>query len=212
MSNLSFDQAARLVSFLDRVEADVYPEELSEPHMEITRRAFERLRGHLQLGPATRVLDVGCGQGPAFPLFHSVTQHVVGVTLSEVDVEACRAQGYDVRRMDQSFLAFENESFDVIWARHVVEHSIMPLFTLHGFRAAAKPGGILYLEVPAPDTDCHHENNPNHYSVLTKSSWRSLLGRSGFSVIEDVAYRFVVPAGNDCYWGFFCRAVGGCLP
>lgn len=27
-------------------------------------------------------------------------------------------------------------------------------------------GGMLYLEVPAPEIPCRHESNPNPYSVL----------------------------------------------
>jgi hypothetical protein len=63
----------------------------------------------------------------------------------------------------------------------------------------------LYLEVPAPDTDCHHEINPNHYSVLTRSSWRAHIIRSGFEIAEELTLSFQVIAGNDEYWGFFCK-------
>ena len=81
----------------------------------------------------------------------------------------------------------------------------MPLFTLEGFSTIPKPGGVLYLEAPAPETCFHHERNPNHYSVLPKGCWQALLEQSGFRVLEDVDYSFAVPAGADIYWGFYCR-------
>ncbi len=193
-----------LNSFLDRIEADVYPEAPSQIHADITGVALERLMQLFPLTPGMRVLDVGCGQGPALEFFRKCQTDYLGVTLSDEDVEACRVKGFNVERMDQSFLRLPDQSQDLVWARHVIEHSIFPLFTLHGFNRVIRPPGMLYLEVPAPETSCHHEQNPNHYSVLSKSNWRSLLERSGFKVIADVDYSFDVIAGSDLYWGFYC--------
>lgn len=81
----------------------------------------------------------------------------------------------------------------------------MPFFTLFGFAAILQEGGFLYLEVPAPDTACHHEMNVNHYSVLTKSSWKSLLQRCGFSILWENDFEFKVPAGPDAYLMFVCQ-------
>jgi hypothetical protein len=33
-------------------------------------------------------------------------------------------------QMDQSFFDFPDATFDPIWARHIVEHGYLPLFTL----------------------------------------------------------------------------------
>lgn len=127
-----------------------------------------------------------------------------GVTLNDTDLAACRAQGFDVRKMDQSFLEFGDGSFDVVWARHVVEHSIMPYYTLVEFRRVLRPGGFLYLEVPGV-TAVKHEHNRNHYSVLGQEMWLALLERSGFSVRERMSYFLKVADGMaDEYWGFFC--------
>jgi SAM-dependent methyltransferase len=139
--------------------------------------------------------------------FQSVNADYLGVTLSEEDIIKCRAAGFKVEKMDQSFLTLPDESQDLVWARHVIEHSIFPLFTLEGFRRVLRTGGVLYLEAPAPETPSRHETNCNHYSVLSKGGWRTLLARSGFEIIADVDYAFDVPVGPDTYWGFFCRKV-----
>jgi len=193
----------RLEHFLDKLAADVYPEIPSELHSEITLKALQKLEEFLPLQEGMKVLDVGCGQGPALEYFRSRRTDYLGVTLGEEDIVACRAKGYRVEKMDQSFLAVDNNSQDLLWARHVIEHSVFPLFTLHEFNRVLRPGGLLYLEVPAPETSCHHERNPNHYSVLTRGGWCSLLERSGFRIITDGEYNFVVPAGPDTYWGFY---------
>jgi SAM-dependent methyltransferase len=195
----------RLATFLQQRETEIYPEPLSPLHMQITLKAFEHL---LELHPLPRwskVLDVGCGQGAALRLFTERGIIPVGITLGELDLDACRGQGFVVNRMDQSFLDFDDGTFDIVWARHVLEHSLFPFYTLHEFRRVLKLGGLMYMEVPLPDTDCHHERNVNHYSVLSPSAWLSLLERNGFEVIESVSYRFTVQAGDDEYVGFYCQ-------
>jgi len=195
----------RLNDFLQIIEAQVYPETTSQLHEDVTRDALQRLRERYPLAPHGLILDIGCGQGPALRHFDTWGMRAVGVTLSDEDVAACKSQGFTVAKMDQSFLDFDNGVFDLVWARHVLEHSIFPLFTLAEYNRVMKPGAILYVEVPAPDTDCHHERNPNHYSLFSLPVWHQLLLRSGFTVEEEMRYNFKVIAGDDEYWGFYCK-------
>jgi Methylase involved in ubiquinone/menaquinone biosynthesis len=150
------------------------------------------------------VLDVGCGQGAALELFTALGLNAIGVTLGP-DVEICRRKGFDVFEMDQNFMDFPDSSFDLLWCRHVLEHSIAPLFTLFEYRRVTKPGGLVYVEVPAPDTSAHHQRNPNHYSVLPMSSWLSLFARAGFTVEHANELRFTVRCGPDIYWSSLLR-------
>jgi SAM-dependent methyltransferase len=196
----------KLAAFLDHRSSETYPEIPAEPHITITRQMVERI-ATAGLPPGAKVLDVGCGQGIALDLFHRRGFSPLGITLNATDAEACRARGFSVREMDQSFLDFEAEKFDLVWCRHCLEHSIFPYFTLTGFRDVLRPGGLLYVEVPAPDTACRHQTNRNHYSVLGKSMWIELLTRSGFQVVDVTDIQFTVPAGPDVYWAFIGRRV-----
>jgi len=195
---------ARLEMFIEQLKSDVYPELPAEPHLTITAQMIERLLTKTGIAAGQRVLDVGCGQGLAMRRFLAAGLQPVGIALGE-DVRICRQEGLDVRAMDQSFLDFDDGSFDIVWCRHALEHSLFPYFTLSEFRRVLKESGILYVEVPAPDTDCHHERNPNHYSVLGKSMWGSLFERAGFVVEEELDINFTVPAGPDLYWSFFLK-------
>ena len=198
-------QLARLVSFIDRIESETYPESPSYIHSEITGKAVDILISEYHIPQNARILDIGCGQGPALNLFRDKGfQSTVGITLNDEDVYVCQKNGHDVRKMDQSFLEFPDGSFDLVWARHVIEHSIFPYFTLAEFARVLTSGGMLYLEVPAPETPCRHETNQNHYSVLGRGVWRSLLSRCGFVLCDDVSYKFPTPVGPDEYWGFIC--------
>jgi ubiquinone/menaquinone biosynthesis C-methylase UbiE len=194
----------RFDEFLSRLAKEVYPEQPSQLHTSLTRNMVQDLHASGQLRPGMRVLDVGCGQGIALEQFQALGLDAVGITLGE-DVAVCRAKGYAVLEMDQSFMTFGENEFDVLWARHVLEHSVVPLFTLSEYWRVLKPGGLLYVEVPAPETSARHETNPNHYSMLPLSPWLQLFTRSGFEIERQMVTNFTVQCGPDTYWSFHLR-------
>ena len=114
-------------------------------------------------------------------------------------------KGFDVREMDQSFLDFADQMFDLIWCRHCLEHSVMPFFTLSQLVRVLKPLGGLYVEVPAPDTVAAHQTNKNHYSTLPASAWAQLILRSGVDPIRHLEIPLQIPIGVDRYWAFWGR-------
>jgi len=197
----SFD---RFEQFLSALVGDVYPEVPSEPHLSITRMMIDGLVQDGLIRAGHSVLDIGCGQGLALEQFRAHGLVATGITLGS-DAQVCRDKGFVAHEMDQNFMDFAAGSFDLLWCRHVLEHSVMPLFTLAEYRRVCRPGGLIYIEVPAPDTSAHHELNPNHYSVLPISSWTHLFERTGLTIERSVALNFTVPCGPDSYWSFLLR-------
>ena len=192
----------RLKAFMERIKDDTYPEPLSDLHLSITERMISSLVSKYSLPENSKVLDVGCGQGVAMEGFKTRGFSPVGITLNEEDLLVCRQKGYDVYEMDQSFLDFNDEEFDLVWCRHCLEHSIFPYYTLGELFRVLKHGGYLYIEVPAPDTSCKHQTNKNHYSVLGKNMWIELIKRTGFEILDALDFKFNVIAGPDVYWAF----------
>jgi len=191
----------RLDAFLQKLRGDIYPEPPSAVHTAISRQMFAELVKAHPLPAGAKALDVGCGQGVALEMFREAGLDPLGVTLGP-DVEACRAKGLNVLEMDFAFLDFDDEAFDLVWCRHAIEHSVFPFFTLAELTRVLKPGGVLYLEVPAPDTSCRHQTNPNHYSVLGKSMWLELIRRLGFAQSQVLDLNFQTGMGPDTYWAF----------
>jgi SAM-dependent methyltransferase len=206
---LAAPQITRFEQFLEKIKGETYPETPSGLHDEITSLMLDRLWTHCTLPTGSKVLDVGCGQGVALKRFVAQGFDATGVTLNAADVAECQRQGYRVLEMDQSFLDFPDEEFDLIWCRHCLEHSVFPYLTLSEFNRVLKPGGWLYVEVPAPDTSCQHQSNRNHYSVLGKSMLTNLILRSGFRVVDVADINFSVLAGPDTYWSFIQQKIVG---
>ena len=174
----------RFITFLQNInDQDVYEEKASESHNQIMIAFINQLVMFLPKGGS--VLDVGCGYGFALEEFIKRGFKPVGITIGREDYNVCKEKGLDVEIMDQSFLTFKENMFDLVWCRHCLEHSIMPFFTLSEFYRVSKKNSYLFVEVPLADTCFNHQRNPNHYSVLPKSSWLSLIERAGYKILDS---------------------------
>jgi len=167
-------------------------------------KVYLRVKETFPLPPAARILDMGCGQGLALEHFAADGFKATGIALGE-DVSICQEKGFDAVEMDFSFLDFDDQTFDLIWCRHALEHSFMPLFVLSEIHRVTKPGGVVYIEVPSPGTNAQHERNPNHYSVLGLRMWLQLIQRAGFVDLSHFEIGFPLAIGPDSYMGFICR-------
>jgi len=66
---------------------------------------------------------------------------------------------------------FADETFDVVYSSHTLEHAYSPITAIKEFRRILKPNGLLYVVLPFPDKgpeDAHggkfelntHQNSP----------------------------------------------------
>jgi SAM-dependent methyltransferase len=101
-----------------------------------------------------------------------------------------------VHEYDISFLPDPDETVDLIFCRHALEHSPYPIFTLIEYNRLLKEKGKLYIEVPAPDCERLHEFNANHYSILGNKQLQALLIRTGFKVEMFNNFEFMLDIDN----------------
>lgn len=202
----------KLKFYYEHVLTQVYAEGHSSFHASITQDVVERFVDPLALSKSAKIIDLGCGPGYFLDAMRSRGYTAIhGVTLSTEDWNFCTQNGHQVKRSDMNFLDDLDESVDMLFCRHSLEHSPFPFLSLLEYNRVLKPQGVLYIEVPRPDAPRPQEANVNHYSVLGKTMWLNLLSRSGFDV-DWYDYEFPVKNINDPtdtwveqYYVFVCR-------
>lgn len=164
---------------IERYLNDLYPDIYAQPpdhvHSGLTKQVIERWVSQLKVNS---ILDVGCGQGEALGLLAQYARDVRGVTLGD-DYEVCKQKGLAVEFADMSFLPYEANEFDLIFARHVLEHSPMPLLTLMEWRRVSRKWLILVV----PSLSAFQWYGQNHYYVLLPQQWTGLIERAGWDII-----------------------------
>jgi SAM-dependent methyltransferase len=109
------------------------------------------MQQRLKIGLDAEILEVGCSGGPLLELLkHRGYRRLVGVDLSPVAIERCKARGLsDVHVMDAIEPALEPGRFDLVIASDVLEHLSDPARALTNWHRLLKPGGKLIVFVPA---------------------------------------------------------------
>lgn len=178
--------------YLNQLLTEVYPQPPDDGHTALANTVIDHWCSLLQDLPS--ILDVGCGQGQMIPLLQKYCPRVHGVTLGP-DVEICLDKGLEVRRADMTFLdQFRDESYQMIFARHVLEHSPMPLLTLMEWYRVAKQ----WLMLIVPRLGYYGAQGQNHYSVLARENWTDLLKRASWHVVWD-------DDSEPTEWRWFCE-------
>lgn len=167
----------------------IYPEGESGFHKDITSQVVKEYIDPIQLPLDASIHDLGCGPGYFLDEMKSRGYtNTMGVTLSPDDIKLCEGKGHKTKQLDLSFLpeseGYRDESVDLIFLRHALEHSPFPIISLMEYNRVLKQGGYLYIEVPAPDCERRHEWNLNHYSILGSQQLAALLQRTGFNILK----------------------------
>jgi len=171
-----------LEKHIAELHKDVHPQRADPGH---TAWAEDVIKSHIKREFGIRnVLDVGCGEGFCAPAFKSLGMVWEGVSWDQEDIDRGESKGITIKRMDMSFLDYRDNSFDLIFARHTLEHSPMPLITLlEWYRVSRK-----YLLVVLPSPDYWGIKGLNHYFVLPKDYWWYLFERAGWLCIRDIDF------------------------
>ena len=167
----------------------VYDEGESGFHKDITAKVVTDYIDPLALPLDANIQDLGCGPGYFLDEMKSRGYtNACGVTLSPGDIKICESKGHRVLPLDLSFLpedqGYRDETVDLIFLRHALEHSPFPMISLIEYNRVLKQGGYVYIEVPAPGCERQHEYNLNHYSILGEQMLAGLLQRAGFGITK----------------------------
>ncbi len=136
------------------MEATVYEQfaELEENHFWFRGRRrifFELIGQHLGEGENLEILEIGCGAGGMLgPL--GKYGRVTGMDISQDYIQFCRSRGYERVLTGSGYeLPFADDSFDLVALFDVIEHIPDDERVLSEVRRVLKPGGRIFLSVPA---------------------------------------------------------------
>ena len=168
--------------YINELAADVYAQPPDDATQDLIRQLIGKWVSRLE--GLDSILDVGCAQGQAIPLLKKYCDCVVGVTLGN-DAMLASHKGHTVYLADMTFLPFGPEEFKLLWCRHVLEHSPMPLLTLMEWHRVASQWAIVVV----PSIEFHGYGEAQHYYMLQPEQWKVLFKRAGWTVLwEDLSY------------------------
>ena len=181
--------------------AHLYDEGDSEMHKTLTETVVKQYIDPLNLPKDSKILDLGCGPGYFLNEMKSRGYtDLTGVTLSPGDIKICEDNGHTIKKYDLSFLpqseGYYDESVDMIFLRHALEHSPYPIFSLMEYNRVLKQYGKIYIEVPQPGCERKHEENLNHYSILGQHQLAALIVRTGFNIDRFENFEFDIEFPN----------------
>lgn len=162
--------------YITKLYGDIYPQPDDSGHTELARQVINGWMS--KMTTCHSVLDVGCGTGFCQVMFEKWNVKYEGICLGDDYIEASN-HGRNVKKMDFNFLDYPDKSFDLIFSRHSLEHSPMPLLTLMEWRRVS--ANWLGLVLPAPEW--YTFKGHNHYSVMNIEQIENLLDVAGWNVM-----------------------------
>ncbi|MBN8555167.1 MAG: class I SAM-dependent methyltransferase [Deltaproteobacteria bacterium] len=143
-------------------------------------------------GSKKKILEIGSHDGFLLNCLKQQGHDVIGVEPSPFAKSSSEKYGIEVRQDFFTDGMFSEKSFDLIIARHVVEHVPAPTEFVKSIARCLKPNGMLYIEVPnslGSLAACFFpEFHADHISYFTPSSLIWMLrevGLGDFSHFES---------------------------
>jgi len=127
-----------------------------------------------------KVLEFGCGLGPH--IFY--LPNAIGYDISKFSLDFCKKKGIKVVT---DIKKIKNNSMDVVFSCHVMEHLDNPLETIELLKSKLKKGGKLITILP---TEKHKKTQfkidaNQHLFAWTFKTFNNLLIKSGFEIEEN---------------------------
>jgi SAM-dependent methyltransferase len=157
---------------LDELASDIYHELPTPHHREAARETVDEYLRSIEF---ESVIELGCGAAPTLDFLAAMGKRTKGLSLG---FESC---SHPILRADMQFSGLRDGATDLVVARHVLEHSPMPLLLLMEMARIT----TRYALVVVPCDEEIWVNWPNHYSVFGRPAWRRLFDRAGFTIERE---------------------------
>lgn len=134
-------------------------------------------------------LDIGCATGALLAFLREHGWSVTGVEISPSADYAVKHRNLDVKNIPLEDCKFENESFDIVHASHLIEHLKDPGLFLEEVNRILKQHGSLYISTPniagfQAKLFGNHWRSAifDHLYLFSKRTLTKLLKKNGFKI------------------------------
>jgi len=123
-------------------------DEARTPRTEYPFELSEYLFKRYNLQKGQKILEIGCGRGEFLHAFQQLGMSCYGVDLSEHGF--CHLKDIQVAKLDISrdVLPFENNSFDIVYHKSLIEHLYSPDHLMKETHRVLKPEGRIIILTP----------------------------------------------------------------
>jgi len=176
---------------------------------ELCRHLFKRFR----MAPGMAFLEAGCGRGEFLKGFRDLGLDACGVDISEKAPGLSSGIPVKVSDIEKDGIPYEDDSFDVVYSKSVLEHFRDPERYLGEAKRVLKPGGMLITLVPDWES-CHkiYFDDHTHRSPFSVVSLKDIYEMHGFIDIEVFKFRQLPLVWKYPVLNYLCSVVAPFVP
>lgn len=105
-------------------------------------------KGHLK-GDDIKILDAGTRDGWTVEFLNSLGyNNVLGIELFDDYIQYAKDKNRNVEKGDLHNLSYEENTFDFVYCRHTLEHTLDPVKAMNEMLRVTKVGGAMYCSFP----------------------------------------------------------------
>jgi len=169
-------------------------DEKSHPYTAYPSQLCKYLFDRFDMKKGQRLIEIGCGRGEFLYNFKEL-----GLTVNGIDCEECASdflKNIEIRCTDleKGSIPFDDETFDVVFSKSVIEHMQDPTNFLHEIHRILKTGGIAIIMTPDWVSNMKiYFDDYTHRTPFTVTSMQDALKMFGFrNVCSELFYQLPI--------------------
>lgn len=160
----------------------------------------------VQFVPDGRGLDIGCGNGQFIINMNTIGWQFEGVEFNQLGVKICRKAGLKVFHGELHAAKFEDNTFDIVSARHLIEHIPDPNRFIGEIARILKKKGRLIIDTPNSEalgrkwfgTYWFANEVPRHLILFNPKNLSLLIERHGLRLVACRTHTSPTIILNSC--------------
>lgn len=163
-----------------------------------------------QIEQGSKILDVGCGRCEILNSFNKLSMDIFGVDRSE---QARKFAPKTISKLEildfsKEKLPFNDNFFDVVFTKSVVEHIFDPTHLMKEILRILKPGGLFISLTPewASQVKTFYDD-PTHIHPYQPKGLKDLLLLSEFKEVNSEIFYYHELLWTSAFWRFFASVL-----